>query len=257
MKITFKFTLALLIVAGISGCTVFQPNVMLRTKKNFQYDIPPDSANYQYRLAPNDYLQFRLFSNEGFKAIDISAQNQTFLATQNQGFSYLIEYDGAVKLPMLRRIPLAGITMREAELILEEKYAEFYKKPFVMLSINNRRVIMFPGSGGSAQVINLLNENTTLFEALAMAGGISSSGKAKKIKLIRGDLQNPEVYLIDLSTIDGMKQADLILQANDIIYVQPQFRIASEVLQEITPVLTLLTTALSMYAIIISLQPRE
>ena len=35
------------------------------------------------------------------------------------------------------------------------------------------------------QVLTLVNQNTTLIEALALAGGISEMGKAKKVKLIR------------------------------------------------------------------------
>ena len=54
-----------------------------------------------------------------------------------------------------------------------------------------------------------------------MAGGLADKGRAARIKLIRGDLADPEVYLIDLATIEGISQADIILQANDIIYVEP------------------------------------
>ena len=50
----------------------------------------------------------------------------------------------------------------------------------------------------STLIVHILeNNNTTLLEALAIAGGIST-GKAKRIKLIRGDLKDPKVYLIDL-----------------------------------------------------------
>jgi polysaccharide export outer membrane protein len=68
----------------------------------------------------------------------------------------------------------------------------------------------------------LQNQNTSLLEALALSGGVSANGKAHRIKLIRGDLKNPQVYLIDLSTIDGMKKANMTLQGNDIVYIEPR-----------------------------------
>ena len=64
-----------------------------------------------------------------------------------------------------------------------------------------------------------MNDNTTLFEALAQAGGLNG-GKAYKIKIIRGDLRNPQIFLVDLSTIKGVVKSDFVLQANDIIYIE-------------------------------------
>jgi polysaccharide biosynthesis/export protein len=85
---------------------------------------------------------------------------------------------------------------------------------------------------------------------LAKAGGIQD-GKAHRIKLIRGDLKNPQVYLIDLSTIEGMTKANLTLQANDIIYVEPRDKVPQKVLEAITPYLTLLTTFLLIYGLFV------
>jgi polysaccharide export outer membrane protein len=112
----------------------------------------------------------------------------------------------------------------------------------------NKRVLLFPGRGGAASVLYLTNQNTSLLEALAATGGVF--GKAKKIKLIRGDLKNPKVYLIDLSTIDGLKQADLTLLGNDIIYVQPIDDRVSNFTNRISSVLGLLGTVLFVYSIL-------
>ncbi|MEX0636757.1 MAG: hypothetical protein WD135_08310, partial [Ferruginibacter sp.] len=120
----------------------------------------------------------------------------------------------------------------------------FYNKPFVLLEVTNRRVIIFPGSEGAAKVVSLEYDNTTFMEGLAAAGGISKDGKAYKVKLIRGDLKKPDVYLIDLSTIEGVKQADLVLQANDIIYVETKLRIGRDVMNNILPYLTFITTTI-------------
>ena len=111
--------------------------------------------------------------------------------------------------------------------------------------------MVFPGTGGLGRVINIENENTTLIEALALAGGISQTGKARKIKLIRGDTRNPQVMLIDLSTVEGLKQSNLMLQANDIIYVEPAPRVSQEVLAQITPIVGIITSLLLIYNIVI------
>ena len=89
-----------------------------------------------------------------------------------------------------------------------------------------------------------------MIEALADAGGITPTGKAYKIKLIRGDTRNPQVMLIDLSTVEGLKQSNLLLQANDIIYVEPVPRISQGILAELTPIIGLISGLAVIYALI-------
>ena len=165
------------------------------------------------------------------------------------GLNYLVERDGMVKLPTLGRVNLVGLSIIEAEKKLEELYSAYYKDPFVQLSVTNNRVIVSTGSGGTAQIIGIEN-NMTVVEVLARAGGITSRGNASKIKVIRNVGNTKEVYQLDLSTIEGIYQGDLIVQANDIVYVEPNPEIAREILRDITPILTLLTSMLALVAIL-------
>jgi polysaccharide export outer membrane protein len=226
------------------------PSQMLRTSKDFKYsEFPANSTIDEYKIAPNDELSLKLFTNDGEKIIDPIDANLN-ASVNNLTTSYTVEFDGMVKLPIINRTKLSGLTLREAEKLLETKYETYYKKPFVQLKVTNNRVIIFPGGmGGTSTVLTLTNTNTTIFEALAKAGGIVD-GKAYKIKLIRGNLQDPKVYLVDLSTIKGMKQADLVLQANDIIYVEPRTKIVQKTLDSITPILTIISSVILVYGFI-------
>ncbi|MBN8695944.1 MAG: polysaccharide biosynthesis/export family protein [Bacteroidetes bacterium] len=240
----------LLLLAGIamlfSSCGWLNSSIMLKTKKDYQYSKLPDSTKAKdYIIAANDLIEFRIFSNDGFKLIDLTSLNQTNRDYQmNNRMDFLVEYDGNVKLPILGRTKISGLTVREAELMLEEKYSSYYVKPFVLMTVQNKRVVIFPGSAGDAKVIPLMNNNTTLIEALALAGGIADDGKAKIVKLIRKNGEKDDVYLLDLSKIEGIKYANMVLQANDIIYVEPRRKYATKVLAEITPILSLLSSTL-------------
>ena len=88
-----------------------------------------------------------------------------------------------------------------------------------------------------------------MFEAIALAGGIGGDGKAYRIKLIRrtADKTKPDVYLIDLSKIEGIAAGNMVVLANDIIYVETRPRVAQRTLQEITPYISLMTTSLTLY----------
>lgn len=248
------------IIAALTGCNALYPSMMLKTPANYQFSQLHDSISaVNYKISPNDFINMRLFSNNGFHLVDLMGQGVgggantggTSTATQSvsAGVDYLVESDGTVTLPEIGKIHLAGLTIREATELLEKKYTTYYLKPYILLTVDNRRVIVFPGDPGAAKVIPLVNNNTTVIEALALAGGLSENGKARKIKLIRGDPANPQVYCIDLSTINGIKEGNTILQANDIIYVTPQRRPTLALLDRITPVLTGITTILLAIAL--------
>jgi polysaccharide export outer membrane protein len=116
----------------------------------------------------------------------------------------------------------------------------------------NRKAFVFKGS--NAQIISLNESPTNLIEVIAKSGGIENELKAYKIKIIRGDLKNPEIIKVDLSTLEGLRNAELIIQANDIVYIEERYRIASELLTEITPILTIATTLTTIILLITNLQ---
>ena len=235
-----KISLVIFALLFLNSCRIFSPSQMLRTGSDFKYsDFPADQTIQEYKISANDELSFQLATNDGEKIVDPVLSIGTSRGAA--GNTYLVEFDGMVKFPVLGRIKLSGLTLREAEKLLEESYSKYYNDPFVQLKVTNNRVIIFPGGeGGTSTVLTLSNTNTTLMEALALAGGISD-GKAQRVKLIRGDLKNPQVYLIDLSTLEGVKKANLVLQANDIIYVEPRNKIPEKFLAVITPYISLLS----------------
>ncbi len=253
--------LYLFIVLSCTSCSILYPSMMLKTPRNYAFNKLNDSiSTVDYKISPNDFISMRLFSQDGFKLVDMSnilessgesntssGNNFSYITT---GVEYMVESDGTLRLPVIGWVNLLGMTLREATQILEQKYSQYYIKPYILLKATNRRVFVFPGDPGTAKVIPLLNNNTTLIEALALTGGITESGKAKQIKLIRGNPNKPEVYLIDLSTINGIKDGSTVLQEGDIIYVTPQIRPAASILERISPTLTLISTIILTIALV-------
>jgi polysaccharide export outer membrane protein len=80
-----------------------------------------------------------------------------------------------------------------------------------------------------------------LIEVLASVGGISERGKANRVKLLRKYDNEWKVFMIDLSTIENLKFADIIVKENDYIYVEPRPYILKEVIKETGPVFTLVS----------------
>ena len=198
-------------------------------------------AEKNYTIQPNDLLEVKVFTNNGERIIDPNHELQITQNNQDQQYrekpEFLVLDSGEVKLPMIGYVHVAGLTLDDAEKLLEEKYSNYYKGSFVRLKYLNKRVIVLGAMGG--KVVPLENESTTVLEVLAMAGGIDENGKSRNIRLIRGDLHHPEVFIIDLSTIQGMTHSMLDVRPGDIIYVEPVARIFNESVKGLATVLAI------------------
>ncbi len=258
-----KHLLFLVSVSLFLGSCTINKDLLFKTDRDYAFDTFPDTLSPPSRLAPNNLLNFNFYTGNGHILVESgigsnmsmsqgTGVRQNQVQNQQNQLPYIIDRDGTVKLPVIGRVKLDGLTLREAEQKLETLYEQYYNEPFVLLNVQNNRVIVSPGAGGTAQVITLMNNNTTLMEALSMAGGVSQRGNSSKIKLIRTDPKTlvRDVYQFDLSTIDGLQYADIVVQPNDIIYVEPLPLLAREFLIEITPVITLLTTALLLVSVL-------
>ena len=246
----------ILLLVLISSCKVYKQDIMLRPGDDFVSLQPVIESTYRnYRLLPNDYLTLEVYTNKGEAAID---PNQELRSRQNQNgqfqqdrIQYLIQADSTVKFPIIGKKKIAGFTLDEAEKILEQSYNSFYKESFVKLKVVNRRVVVLGATGG--QVVPLNNENTTLLEVIAIYGGVNFGSKANNVRIIRGDLKKPEVYVVDLSSIEGMRNSIVTIESGDIIYIEPWRRPWLDSVKDVAPVFNILTSFIAFVVLISSL----
>jgi polysaccharide export outer membrane protein len=60
-----------------------------------------------------------------------------------------------------------------------------------------------------------------LFEVIALGGGLTNTAKAYNIRIVRGDLNNPEITVVNLATVKSMKETIVNIMPYDIIYIEP------------------------------------
>lgn len=245
--------LFLLLIIFMNSCKVFLPNRMFK-QGNYEYFQVDKKIIDEYIIQKGDLLSLEVFTREGFDLVDVlkrqggtSSNNSTI-----QRYTYLVEEDGSVEFPLYGKMQVVGYTANELEDLIENRSEGLFKEPFVILKVTNRRAFVFKGS--TAQVVSLNEGPTNLLEVIAKSGGLANELKAHKIKIIRGDLKNPEIIKVDLSTIKGLQDAELTIQSNDIIYVERRFRVASELLAEITPIISLATSLTTIIVLVNNLK---
>jgi polysaccharide biosynthesis/export protein len=253
MSFNWKHIFIPCLILSLYSCGINR-NIMFRELKGsnaVQSDSIPMKPNRDYVISLDDKFSFTLITNNGEKLVT-GLPGGGNSVEQKEALHYVIRSNGTADLPLLGSISLAGLTVKECEDTLAKLYAEKggYIDPYVQVKLLNQRVIVFPGGGSDAKVVNLTNNNTTLMEALALAGGIADRGRADRIKLIRLVDGKRMLYTIDLSTINGLKYTDMIVQTNDYIYVEPTENVASETLEKVTPIVSIFTSALIIFSFI-------
>lgn len=269
----------LVLLLGATSCSFYKRDILFRT------DGMPDSlliksrANLRtvnYKINKYDWLDIRVSSNGGENLIDPNAEfgrqvggnangmisggggqgamggngavNLFLIGTTNPG-RYLVEDDGHARLPLIGKVKVGGLTYRQADSLLSEKYSNFYEDAFVVTRAANRRAVVYLGNAsglnlaaglGAARTISLTDEGISVFEAIALAGGVPAYSDMSNVRIIRGgDMSLAKVEVVNLQFVNTMKQADLRIFPNDIVYIEPARRPGIDLIRDISPIVTL------------------
>jgi polysaccharide export outer membrane protein len=242
------------------SCAGYKKYVMFQTDTEYINDSIREAVldwDGFYRLEPYDKIRITVFSSNGERLIDPDKyllKESTIQSSTDDEMKpqYLVGSDGKVNLPLVGLQPLGGLTLRQSDSLLNIVYSKYYDSAFVVTKIINKRVTVIGPTG--AKLIPLENNDVQLLEVLALYGGLNTEFDARKIRIIRGDSADPDVQIIDLSTIEGMRKANLRVMPNDVIYVEPTKRIFREATYDILPIATIITSLLTTALLIISLQ---
>ena len=243
MKI-FKTFMVLFILVVLSGCTSREYNLFQLEDENVLInEIPKNKyqkeVEFENIIAPNDRVAITVYVQSAAG----SQQMTSILSTRNvnsqnpdeEDLGLLVTQRGTVRLPLVGTVRIEGLTQDEATDKLIKKYQQYIRNPYVTVEIKNQRVIVV-GEVNTPGIVSVTNGTMNLIEALALSGDLTKDAARHNIKLIRGDLRNPEIRNINLTDMNMIASTSLLLRPNDIIYVQPrELDGFNKAVQEIAP----------------------
>ena len=89
----------------------------------------------------------------------------------------------------------------------------------IFIANPNDTTVMVMGEVGNPRAVNLPYGFMSLREALVSAGGIPFTGNRDCIQVIRGNLQNPKIYVLSWDHIIHLPNDSLLLMPGDTVYV--------------------------------------
>jgi polysaccharide export outer membrane protein len=251
------FATPLLVILTTSGCsmkeyTLFQDENLSEEPTRIPDEQYKDEMVFENKIAPSDRVSVKVYNQAGAGVQQLTSMVGGGTAmSQNEGLGFLVTKEGTIRLPLIGSIRIEGMTEDQASDYLIEEYKKYLRKPYVTVKLENQRVYVL-GEVQSPGMVPVYNGTVNLVEAIARSGDLTDFARRTNIKILRGDLRNPEVRTVDLTKMSSIRLSSLYLRPNDIVYVQPRtikgYNIA---FQQIAPPFHLISTLLQPFVSII------
>jgi polysaccharide export outer membrane protein len=223
-------------LALVASQWLFSSCASQRRLAYFQSDTTRYSAQtiantYTPRIQNDDILSVRVSSlnleaTEIFNAPSVpvgvtsTAGGYTPGATLQQPLGYLVDARGNIEMPLLGRVKMEGLTIREATDTLKRRLETFLKEPTVNIRFLNYKVSVL-GEVVRPSIYTIPNEKITLLEALSLAGDMTIYGRRDNVLVIREVDGKREFIRVSLNDRNLFNSPVYYLRNNDVVYVEP------------------------------------
>jgi polysaccharide export outer membrane protein len=163
---------------------------------------------------------------------------------------YVVNQEGYITLPVLGKMHVAGNTIDEVKVKLEDELAKMTSDAQVDIKLLSFKISLI-GEVKSPGMYTIFNDRATILEVLAMAGDITYNGNRKKILVLRSFISGTQTIKIDLTKRSLLDSEKFYLQPNDIIYVEPYRTTAFRLrIADYSQFLTLVTSTITAILLI-------
>ncbi len=211
-----------------------------------------ENQKFEYRIQVNDVMSIRVLGLDDatYRYFNVQSQNGGATITDAglfvDGFS--VDKNGQIQLPQVGKLKIQGLTVGEAQDLVQRKINEYFTTATVILKMVNWRVSVL-GNVSRPGAFMVYNNQITILDALAMAGGPNEFADKSHITLMRQSDRGVQALYVDMSNTEVLRSEYYYLLPNDVVYV-PAMRARSGRLN--LDVLVVLLTAISTIAVVFS-----
>lgn len=208
---------------------------------------------FEYKLKTGDILAINLvsFAKGEYDLSSLSQQGNISVGGNRGGggaqvgnTGYIINDSGYVIFPVLGRIKVSGLNIKEAQLLVQQKVDAILANTTANISMLNYYVYLLGEISTQGQVF-AQSDRITLLEAIANAGGFTDFTDRSNIKIVRNQNNTAHIYYVDLSDQNFITKQQVYLLPNDIVVFEP---LRAKVTKTYTiPNISLIITSLTLF----------
>ena len=167
-----------------------------------------------YRLQKNDELELRIVSLNMETALLF--QSVAVSSVANSSFTYRIYEDGTIDIPFLSKVKVAGLTLQQAELKIENELSGFADDITVKLALSTGTFCVIGDAGRG--YFPIYKDRLTIYQALALSGGVSPSADLGHVKILRRSVEGTKIIEFDIRPKSVIDSEYYYVYPNDVIY---------------------------------------
>ncbi|WP_215238910.1 polysaccharide biosynthesis/export family protein [Dyadobacter helix] len=137
-----------------------------------------------------------------------------------QPIGYSVDSSGNIVMAFVGKVNVEGLTLEGAQEKIRLALNKFIKEPAVNIRFMNHKYVVM-GEVNKAGAFNLLDDRTTILDALASAGDLSVFAKRDSITIIRVVKGKREIGRVNLTNREVFKSPYFYMKNGDIIYAEP------------------------------------
>ena len=167
---------------------------------------------------------------------------------------YMVDVNGNIRLHEIGTMQVEGLTKEQlSDQIVEKlKKIEVLKNPYCIIRFLNFKITVL-GEVKNQGVFTLPGEKASIFEALGLAGDITSYGRKDNVILIREAAGKRSYAKLDISKQDVITSPYFYLQQNDVIIVAADKKKTTPADEQTLRYITVGATVVSSIAILLTL----
>ncbi len=229
-----KLLSATLLAITIFSCVPNKKVLYLQESTDLYGPAPKDSvlrvydvSDYEYHLQHEDALSIQI-STLTPKEYDFFSQglpNSSGTTSTRQGagaiYGYLIDKNGEIEFPVVGKVKFAGLTIYEAEDMVQNMAKEYLEEPVVKVRLLNFRYTVVGETGSRGETINTYNNRLSMMEAIGLAGGFGELADLKNVKVVRQQENVASIHYVNLLEEGFISSPFYYVHPNDIIIVPP------------------------------------
>ena len=231
-----------------------------------QTDIPTAiEQDYQIRIKPLDRLTVTINSKDPELAAPFNAASSynslnglsSYSSSSNGNLQILtVDKEGKIQLPIIGEIDCDGLTRNELAKKIENTIREngMVHDPIVIIQFADVKFSVL-GEVARPGQFSITKDRISLFDALAMAGGLTIYGQRENVALIREENGMRTVHYFDLKNPDILTSPYFYLQQDDVVYVTPnKYKAqAGEINQNRSFYISLVSVAVSVATLLVTI----
>ena len=137
-----------------------------------------------------------------------------------QPLGYQVDSLGLIEIPLVGRVKVSNLTNSEVADTLRKRLNLYLKEPTVNVRILNHKFTIL-GEIARPATYNILDNRTSLPEAIGMAGDLTIFGRRENVMIIRQENNKREQVRVNLLSRDVLNSPYYYLRNGDIIYIEP------------------------------------